>query len=1052
MRFVVPDDGVLASAVGAVINSAFLAPEEPIVRALANRARLSAADAAAVQARGLALVQAVRATRPAGSGLDAFLREYHLASPEGVILMCLAEALLRIPDAHTADRLIADKIAAGAWEEHLGDSESLFVNASTWGLMLTGSIVDVDRAEVGSVRGWFSRLASRISEPVARAALRQAMRIMGHQFVMGRTIEEALERTTGTSERAYRYSFDMLGEAALTSADAQRYFEKYRAAIVAVGRVVRPDVAMTARHSISVKLSALHPRYEFAQRERVVAELAPQLLTLVKLARDAGIGLTIDAEEAERLELSLLLIDAVMASGELAEYGGFGLAVQAYQKRTPALLDWLIARARALRRKVTVRLVKGAYWDSEIKRAQERGLAGYPVFTRKVNTDVSYLACARLLASATDVIFPQFATHNAHTVAYITELFRRRPGEFEFQRLHGMGEELYAQVIAAAAGGYSCRVYAPVGPHEDLLPYLVRRLLENGANTSFVNRVVDERLPAADVVTDPIAAIDRLAQASHPRIVLPQQLFGKERLNSLGVNFADAAELERLKSACETAAATPWRGSALINGKAGTGERLQLVNPANESQLIGVIVQASPADVERALTGACAACASWEARSAGERAAVLERAAQLFETRRDELIARCVLEAGKTLPDSVAEVREAVDFLRYYAQQARRLFAQETLLPGPTGEKNALRLRGRGVFACISPWNFPLAIFTGQVSAALAAGNAVVAKPAEQTPLTAALAVQFLHEAGVPAEVLQFLPGDGGTVGAALTRDPRVAGVVFTGSTETARVIERNLAARSGAIATLIAETGGINAMLVDSSALPEQVVLDAVASGFNSAGQRCSALRVLVLQEEIAPRVMELLAGYMDELRVGNPAWLATDVGPVIDREALAVLEAHAVRVTAGGAWHHRAQLGADAGKGRFFAPLAVALPALAALEREVFGPIVHIVAYRADELDQVIEQLNGMGYGLTLGIHTRIDAVAERIASRARVGNIYVNRNMIGAVVGVQPFGGSGLSGTGPKAGGPHYLARFATEQSISINTAAVGGNASLLSLTDA
>ena len=1052
VRFVVPDGVALGSTVGAVINSTFLAPEEPIVRALAERARLSAADAAAVQARGLALVEAVRAARPSGSGLDAFLREYHLASPEGVILMCLAEALLRIPDAHTADRLIADKIAAGAWEEHLGDSESLFVNASTWGLMLTGSIVDVDRAEVSSVRGWFSRLASRISEPVARAALRQAMRILGHQFVMGRTIEEALERTTGTTEREYRYSFDMLGEAALTQVDAERYFEKYRAAIVAVGRAVRPDIAVVARHSISVKLSALHPRYEFAQRARVLEELTPQLLALVRLARDAGIGLTIDAEEAERLELSLLLIDAVLASEDLAAYRGFGLAVQAYQKRTPALLEWLITRARTLGRGLTVRLVKGAYWDSEIKRAQERGLAGYPVFTRKANTDVSYLACARLLASATDVIFPQFATHNAHTVAYITELFGNRPGTFEFQRLHGMGEELYAQVIAADAGGYSCRVYAPVGAHEDLLPYLVRRLLENGANTSFVNRVVDERLPAAAVVADPVAEVDRLTQAAHPRIDVPQRLFGAGRLNSLGVNFADPAELERLKSACEAAAAAPWRATALINGRAGSGERLQLFNPADESQPIGAIVQASAADVERALASACAAAAAWEARSAEERALVLERAAQLFETRRAELIARCVLEAGKTLPDSVAEVREAVDFLRYYAQQARVLFAAETLLPGPTGERNALRLRGRGVFACISPWNFPLAIFTGQVSAALAAGNAVLAKPAEQTPLTAAFAVQLLHEAGVPVEVLQFLPGEGGSVGAALTRDPRVAGVVFTGSTETARLIERSLAARAGAIATFIAETGGVNAMLVDSSALPEQVVLDAVASGFNSAGQRCSALRVLILQEEIAARVMELLAGHMDELRVGNPAWLATDVGPVIDREALAMLEAHAARVTAYGAWHHRAPVGADAARGRFFAPLAVALPALAALDREVFGPIVHVVDYRASELDQVVDEINRMGYGLTLGIHTRIDSVAGRIASRARVGNIYVNRNMIGAVVGVQPFGGCGLSGTGPKAGGPHYLARFATEQTISINTAAVGGNASLLSLAEA
>jgi RHH-type proline utilization regulon transcriptional repressor/proline dehydrogenase/delta 1-pyrroline-5-carboxylate dehydrogenase len=1049
-RFVVPDHVALVSAVGAVINSAFLAPEEPLVRGLAERARLPPGDAAAVQARGLALVEAVRAMRPSGSGLDAFLREYHLASPEGVILMCLAEALLRIPDVHTADRLIADKIAAGAWEEHLGDSDSLFVNASTWGLMLTGSIVDVERAQVSSVRGWFARLASRISEPVARAALRQAMRIMGYQFVMGRTIEEALERTSGTAERAYRYSFDMLGEAALTRADAARYFEKYRAAIVTVGRSSRKEIPMRARPSISVKLSALHPRYEFAQRERVVAELAPQLLALVKLARDAGIGLTVDAEEAERLELSLLLIDAIVSSDEIAAYDGFGLAVQAYQKRTVALLEWLIARARGAKRTLNVRLVKGAYWDSEIKRAQERGLAGYPVFTRKVNTDVSYLACARLLASATDVIYPQFATHNAHTVAYVAELFRDRPGAFEYQRLHGMGEELYSQVLAP--GGYACRVYAPVGAHEDLLPYLVRRLLENGANTSFVNRVVDARQPAADVIADPVAAVDSLAEAAHPRIVLPRQLYGKERLNSAGVNFADPSELERLKAGCEAAAAAPWRASALINGKAGSGEQLRLMNPADEAQLVGTVVQAAAGDVEHALAGACEAASAWEARGAQERAVILERAAQLFETHRYELMARCVREAGKTLPDALAEVREAVDFLRYYALQARVLFGTETVLQGPTGERNALRLRGRGVFVCISPWNFPLAIFTGQVSAALAAGNAVIAKPAEQTPLTAALAVQLLHEAGVPPAALQFLPGDGATVGAALTRDPRVAGVAFTGSTETAHLIERSLAARSGAIGTLIAETGGINAMLVDSSALPEQVVLDAVASGFNSAGQRCSALRLLVLQEEVAPRITELLAGYMDELTIGDPALLATDVGPVIDREALLMLEAHAARVTSRGAWHHRAPVGADAGKrGRFFAPLAVALPAIAALEREVFGPIMHVVAYRAGELDHIVDELNSLGYGLTLGIHTRIDTVAEHIAARARIGNIYVNRNMIGAVVGVQPFGGCGLSGTGPKAGGPHYLTRFGTEQTISTNTSAVGGNASLLSLAE-
>jgi RHH-type proline utilization regulon transcriptional repressor/proline dehydrogenase/delta 1-pyrroline-5-carboxylate dehydrogenase len=1048
-RFVVPDAAALDTAVGSAINDLYLAPETQVVRALADRARLAPDRRDAVERRALGLVEAVRGSKPSGSSLDAFLREYHLASREGVILMCLAEALLRIPDAETADRLIADKIPSGDWEDHLGDSSSLLVNASTWGLMLTGRIVDVDRAELGSVRSWFARLTSRIGEPVARSALRQAMRILGHQFVMGRTIEEALERAGGSRERAYRYSFDMLGESALTAQDAEKYFEKYCAAIVAVGRHAPRDQDITARHSISVKLSALHPRYELAQRDRVVKELGARLQALVRLARDSGIGLTVDAEEAERLELSLLLIDAVLASDVLSGYAGFGLAVQAYQRRACKALEWLGSRARGLNRKITVRLVKGAYWDSEIKRAQERGLPSYPVFTRKPSTDVSYLACARLLSGMRDVIYPQFATHNAQTVAYVAEVFGNTAGSFEYQRLHGMGEELYSQVIGAEQGGHACRVYAPVGPHEDLLPYLVRRLLENGANTSFVNRIVDARLPPDAVVTDPIAQVDGFSEIPHPRIVEPPRLYGPDRQNSRGVNFADGADLRMLKIECEAAALRPWRATALIDGKPGTGPVLQLANPADESQVIGSITQASAADANRAVTSAAAAQPAWDAMPAGHRADILLRAADAFEANRGAFLARCTLEAGKTLADGVAELREAVDFLRYYAAQSRAEFGEEKVMPGPTGERNALRLRGRGVFACISPWNFPLAIFTGQVAAALAAGNAVIAKPAEQTPLTASLAVQLLHAAGVPPQVLQFLPGDGGTVGAALTQDPRIAGVAFTGSTDTARLIERSLASRNGGIATLIAETGGLNVMIVDSSALPEQVVLDAVASGFNSAGQRCSALRVLLLQEEIEPRVLELLAGYMDDLRIGDPALLATDVGPVIDREALSMLEQHAKRVTAGGAWHHRVKLPPGTERGRFFAPLVVELPSLESLEREVFGPIVHVVRYRAVDLDQVVDAVNAMGYGLTLGVHTRIDSVAQRIASRARVGNVYVNRNMIGAVVGVQPFGGTGLSGTGPKAGGPYYLHRFATEQTVTINTAAVGGNASLLSL---
>jgi RHH-type proline utilization regulon transcriptional repressor/proline dehydrogenase/delta 1-pyrroline-5-carboxylate dehydrogenase len=1013
----------LSSVVGDAVNPQFLAAEEDVVRRLCDLARLPQPACSAVQDQALQLVLGVRAARSRRGGLDALLRQYHLASPEGVVLMCLAEALLRIPDADTADRLIADKLAEGDWARHLGDSDSLLVNASTWGLMLTGRLVELDRGDIGSLRGWFGRLATRLSEPVARAALRQAMRVLGHQFVMGRDIAEALRRATGTSARRYAYSFDMLGEAAITGTDARRYFEKYRDAISELGRHASQCEPGMARPGISVKLSALHPRYEFLQCDRVLRELGPTLLNLVGQARAAGIALTVDAEEADRLELSLLLVDRVLASDLTAGYGDFGLAVQAYQKRAYGVLQWLIQRATALRRRITVRLVKGAYWDSEIKHAQERGLAGFPVFTRKMNTDVSYLACARLLAHHVDVIYPQFATHNAHTVAYVSQIMSgMAPDQFEFQRLHGMGEALYEQVMGSRSPGNglipSCRVYAPVGPHADLLPYLVRRLLENGANTSFVNRIVDERLPAQQIVADPVAEVDRTRPAAEPRIALPPQLYGSSRVNSRGVNFADGVELRTLLDECR--AAVPR---------------------------IGAIEQASLQDVNPALARATSAQSAWNSRTGEQRACILERAADLFEMHRAELIARCVLEAGRTVPDSAAEVREAVDFLRYYAVQARVLSAP-VLLPGPTGERNTLRVRGRGVFACISPWNFPVSIFTGQVSAALVMGNAVVAKPAEQTPRTAALAVDLLHRAGIPADALQLLPG-GPEVGEALTGDPRVCGVVFTGSTQTARRIERKLAMRPGPIATLIAETGGINVMLVDSSALPEQVVLDSVTSAFNSAGQRCSALRILVLQEEIAEKVLELLAGQIDELTIGGPAQLTTDVGPVIDDEALRDLEDYAARIVVDARWQHRARLAVSAGAGRYFAPLAVEVASLAAVEREVFGPVLHVVRYPACDLDAIIDAINQLGYGLTLGIHTRIDSAAQYIADRVVVGNVYVNRNMIGAVVGVQPFGGSGLSGTGPKAGGPYYLQRFVTEQTVTVNTAALGGNASLLSL---
>ena len=1045
------------SGVGAAINAGWLAPEEPLVRSLASEARLEPAMRARVAARALDLVERVRAESSSGSSLDAFLREYSLASREGVILMCLAEALLRIPDAETADRLIADKITAGDWSDHLGDSESLFVNASTWGLMLTGRVVQVEADSIESTRNWFGRLASRIGEPVARAALRQSMKILGHQFVMGRSIEEALERAGGKRERAYRYSFDMLGEAALTAADAGRYLEKYRAAIAVLAAAPAGAKGgaggIEAAHSISVKLSALHPRYEFAQRERVLAELAPRLLELTRLARAGGIGLTVDAEEADRLELSLELVDAVLTDPVTQGYEGFGLAVQAYQKRAPQVIDWLVGRTTALKRKLCVRLVKGAYWDSEVKRAQERGLPSYPVYTRKANTDVAYLACARRLAAARGAIHPQLATHNAQTVAYVAEVFTAAGAPFEFQRLHGMGEELYEHVVGGEWGDHPCRVYAPVGAHADLLPYLVRRLLENGANTSFVNRLVDASLPADSVVADPVADVDAATQLSHPRIPLPPDLYGAERRNSLGANLADGVEVAALHAACARSRAGRWHAAPLLAEavRASAGPVHEITNPADDRDVVGTVTGASAAQVAQAVAAARAAQGRWDAQGGAARAALLERAADLMAADRTGLVARCVREAGKSLPDSIAEVREAEDFLRYYAARARIEFEGEAPLPGPTGERNVLRLRGRGVFGCISPWNFPVAIFTGQVAAALAAGNTVLAKPAEQTPLCAARVIELLHAAGVPREVLQFVPGAGTVVGAALSAHEDIAGICFTGSTETARAIERSLAARKGAIGTLIAETGGLNAMIVDSSALAEHVVLDAVASGFNSAGQRCSALRLLIVQEEIAPRVLEMLAGFMDELVVGDPALLATDVGPVIDAEALAMLESHAAKVSSGARWSHRVALPAALPPGRFFAPLAVEIGRIEDLEREVFGPIVHVVRYRAEDIDAVVDAVNARDYGLTLGVQTRIDSLAQRIARRARVGNVYVNRNMIGAVVGVQPFGGCGLSGTGPKAGGPHYLHRFATEQTITVNTAAVGGNATLLSLTE-
>jgi len=916
--------------------------------------------------------------------------------------------------------------------------------------MLTGRIVRDPREDEGDAASFMRQLVSRLGEPVVRAAMMQAMRILGTQFVMGRDIGEALRRARQADAARYRYSFDMLGEGALAWEGAEHHLAAYADAIQAVARA-DARTPESERASVSVKLSALHPRYEPARFQRVLDELLPRVLHLAQLAAASNVPLTIDAEEADRLELSLAIIEAVMKSPALGGWQGFGLAVQAYQRRAATTIDRLVDLARESGRRLNIRLVKGAYWDSEIKRAQERGLDTYPVFTRKMNTDVSYLACARkLMAADPALVHPQFATHNAHTVAYVLTLAEARPRPFEFQRLHGMGHELYEQLVQGESPRAACRVYAPVGSHAELLPYLVRRLLENGANTSFVNRIVDERLPVADIIRDPVAQVDQLVQVAHASIPDPPGLFGEERMNSRGLNLADQEVLGRFQRDAAALGAMAHRAGPRAGGIDLPGAPREIRNPARLEEVVGVVADAAADAARAALAAAAGSFAAWDATPAATRADCLRRAADAFERDRDLLMSLCIREAGKTIPDALAEVREAVDFLRYYAARAQADFGAPLQLPGPTGERNELLLRGRGPFVCISPWNFPLAIFTGQVAAALAAGNSVIAKPAEQTPLVAARAVQLLHEAGIPPGVLSFLPGDGATLGRELLSDPRVAGVAFTGSTEVAQLINRQLAARAGAIGVLIAETGGQNVMLVDSSALPEQVVLEAAYSAFNSAGQRCSALRVLLLQEDIADRVIDLLRGHMQTLLVGDPALPQTDVGPVIDADALAMLRAHVEHLGPSARWLQRAPLDAAvAARGNFFAPVAMEIDSLELLQREVFGPVLHVVRYASKDLDRIIDAVNALGYGLTLGVQTRIDSTARRIAERARVGNVYVNRNMIGAVVGVQPFGGCGLSGTGPKAGGLHYLHRFATERTLTTNTTAVGGNASLLTL---
>ena len=1001
--------------------------EPELLRILTPQASPAAAEVAPIRARAESLIAELRGSKHVG-WIDRFLQEYGLNTDEGIALLGLAEAYLRVPDAFTADRLIQDKVGEGDWRAHAGASPSMRVNSATIGLMLTRALVAVPEP------GPLKRLVQRMGEPAVRAGVASAMQIMGEQFVLGRDIAEGLRRSRKADGALFRYSFDMLGEGARTRADAAEYQAAYFDAIAAVGAAAQ-DGDVFARNTVSVKLSALHCRYEPLQAGRAVPELTGLVLALARAAKAAGIGLTIDAEEADRLEMSLDIIAAVAFDPSLRGWDGLGMALQAYQRRAPAVVAWADALGAASGHRLSVRLVKGAYWDTEIKRAQESGLSDYPLFTRKAATDVSYLACARAMLEAKR-LYPAFATHNALTVATVLQWAGARR-DFEFQRLHGMGVGLYERLIAEE--GVNARIYAPVGGYRDLLAYLVRRLLENGANSSFVNQLADAAISDDELLTDPGSLIVAADYSANPRIRAPGALYAPERSNSVGLDISDPPTVA---DAMEIMSMT-WLREA--DAKAPKGATV-ILDPADQGRVAGWIAEADAATCVRAVGAAAAAQPAWAARDTEARAVCLERAADLLERDREQLMGLAVREAGKSFVDAVGEVREAVDFCRYYAAQARQRLKPE-ILPGPTGEHNELRPVGRGVFLCISPWNFPLAIFMGQVTAALVAGNAVVAKPAPQTPLIARRAVELLHEAGVPKDVLQLIPG-GPDVGQALVADARVAGVAFTGSTATARRIARTLLEdEARPLVPLIAETGGLNAMIVDSTALAEQVVTDVVTSAFRSAGQRCSALRLLCLQEDIAEATLRMLKGAMAELRIGDPSDPATDVGPVIDQAAKARLMAHVAK--------HRdrviaaCDLPAETERGFFVAPTMIRLDAIEDLKEEVFGPILHVVTWKAGELDAVIDRINASGFGLTMGLHSRLGDAAERVQARANVGNLYVNRSMIGAVVGVQPFGGEGLSGTGPKAGGPHYLFRFVNERTVSIDTTSAGGNASLMSL---
>ncbi len=1023
------------------MNALYRVSEDQLIPYLIELAALSEEQKSSIRAKASSLIQNVRSKKLKALSIENFMQTYDLSSQEGLALMCLAEALLRIPDEETKTTLIRDKIGAISWSETFSKSDTVFAKLTSLGLATTDTLLSWGLDRSGFL-GALSSISRKLSEPMIRQSVSQVMRLLGKQFVMGETITDALKRAQCAEKKGYRHSYDMLGEAAKTMEDAERYYQAYLEAIQAIARH-KTAGEIFHQPSISIKLSALHPRYELGQKERVFQELYPRLRDLTYTAKDLGIALTIDAEESERLELSLELLHLLIQDSYLDHWHGLGLAVQAYQKRAPIVIDWLIEMGEKYKRRFCVRLVKGAYWDAEIKKTQEQGFSDYPVFTRKIYSDLSYIACAKRMLAHPDTIYPQFATHNAYTLSTILELAQGHT--FEFQRLHGMGEALYDQIVKKSI---PCRVYAPVGRHEDLLAYLVRRLLENGANSSFVNKIYDDSIPIDDMIKDPVDVAQQTHPISHPFIPLPKNLLQPYRSNSNGYDLMDQEKIAQLTQFVRTLPKEfPYQVKPLLAREfSSEGLAMELYDPANIDRLVSRCSFAHEAAIEAALESADAYAETWRQTSLEVRADLLDKLADQIEHQMTHFMGLLIYEGGKSWNDAIAEVREAIDFCRYYANQARHLMGNPMILPGPTGERNELTLHGRGIFVCISPWNFPLAIFLGQVAAALVTGNCVIAKPAQQTPMVAFKVCQLAHQVGIPKAALQFLPAKGSLIGRQLLTDPRVSGVAFTGSTEVAWTINQTLSQRRAPIAPLIAETGGINAMIVDSSALPEQVVTSIITSAFQSAGQRCSALRLLFLQEDTADRILTMLKGAMAEVSVDQPYLFSTDVGPVIDRNAQEQLFRHVDYLEKKARLIYKIPL-PESLNGHFVAPQVWELNHASDLTEEVFGPILHVVRYKAGTIEDVMSQINNKGYGLTLGLHTRIDETIEKVRKLCKSGNFYVNRSMIGAVVGVQPFGGEGLSGTGPKAGGPHYLLRFCTEHTFTQDTTAAGGNASLL-----